>query len=339
MRHTGFFLLLPLLAGCLERREHMRIEPDGTVRIELAFDADSLEELHAGDAVPSLDQGWLVSESSYSDAQGRERFRMNAQAAFGPAAELPQRFGGLADPMAEVVLRFPTTLTVEERGDGVYYHFRRQYPARAWARVDLPRQAVRQGIEEAIGGRPLEKLPPEERRRLVRRFAELEILEFQILARVAFAETSPAAPQDVWLALHAAVGGRADALDQEALADLLARDPRDDPRRDVRIEEAVAAFRSTLLETALDSLRSSGWYPISSINRFAQRLQRERWDLEVTEDLGDDTFKVSVEMPGELVGHNGASASGSTVTFEFAGPMLRDRSLELLVTSRVATRR
>ena len=51
------------LAGCLEHRETITVDPDGTVTIEAGFTTGAEAELHEGDAVPSLAGGWIVDDA------------------------------------------------------------------------------------------------------------------------------------------------------------------------------------------------------------------------------------------------------------------------------------
>ena len=51
-----------ILAGCVEREETITVHPDGRVDILAKFSSDDAEDLHDGDAVPSVGSGWAVGE-------------------------------------------------------------------------------------------------------------------------------------------------------------------------------------------------------------------------------------------------------------------------------------
>ncbi len=82
-------------------------------------------------------------------------------------------------------------------------------------------------------------------------------------------------------------------------------------------------------------LRDSGAYSPGQLNRFIHLFHEEQRRHEITHDLSDERFTVRVEMPGTIVGHNADGANGNVVTWTFEGTMLRDRDVDLMVTSRV----
>ena len=124
-----------------------------------------------------------------------------------------------------------------------------------------------------------------------------------------------------------------EALDYEKIARLMMAE--DDPAAEEAVQMEAERFEASALKTMVATLRDSGWYPRSRINQFTDRFAEHRRFHEITEDLGDDGFVIKVTMPGIIVGDNGESANGSTVTWTFSGAMLRDRDLELMVTSRL----
>ena len=67
-------LVIVSLLGCVKREETISITPDGGVTIRVEHNADSLAELHEGDAVPSEEAGWKVKEwkaTRKDDATGK----------------------------------------------------------------------------------------------------------------------------------------------------------------------------------------------------------------------------------------------------------------------------
>ena len=62
-----------LLPGCLERRETLTIQPDGSVLVILEFDARSRGELQEGDAIPVLAGGWQIGSRTASSPLAARR--------------------------------------------------------------------------------------------------------------------------------------------------------------------------------------------------------------------------------------------------------------------------
>jgi hypothetical protein len=321
-----------LLGGCLEREERIVVRDDGSVSVELSFRADSDEELYLGDAVPSEDRGWMVSAWTEHDEQGREIFRLTAEQSFEPGVALPESLGDLRDPYRDVTLRFPSSVMLEPRADGTYYHFRRVYRARPWAQLEVMRQKV---LEQAgpLDRDRLEQLGPAEAAAVVDALAGAEVTRLVHFARLAFADVTPEAPQDAWLAVRAAAADALADLDSPALAQLLL-EAEEDPAAAAALERSRAELEHRTLAAMQAALRDTGRYPPSQINRFLHRFDQHRMAHRVTEDLGDERFTVRVRMPGTVVGHNGSAEQDGVVTWTFDGSMLRDREVELMATSR-----
>jgi hypothetical protein len=321
------------LAGCIERKEAIRIEADGRVEIEVRHDTDSHAEMYLGDAVPTEDRGWIVETSTTVDDEGEEQFHLRAVASFPADSPLPSNYASIRDPDPDISLQFPTALRIEERRDGYYYHFRRVYLARPWAFIDNPARLVQAKVKEIIDEREFRDLPPADRAAVVRALVDLEVLKLEAFARAAFDDVTPEAPQDVWLAARTAIGAAADQLDIEGLVELLGGE--DDQANAEAIEDQSRAFQDAAIAGMRQALLETGAYGQPQLRALFRRFEHYQRYHEVTEELGDDNFTIEVEMPGEIVGHNGDRRSGSTVTWQFNGQFLRDRDQEILVTSRV----
>ena len=88
------------------------------------------------------------------------------------------------------------------------------------------------------------------------------------------------------------------------------------------------------------ALRREASYGGSEVAVFDRRLDEQLATAAVTEDLSDDAFEITVELPGTVMATNGAvGADGRSATWSFSGEELRDRGLELLVSSRLSPSR
>ena len=323
-----------LLGGCLEREELVRVDDDGGVTIKVRWRSNSHDELYFGDAAPNLHRGWIVQDFVELDGENRETFRLEAEQYFAPEEPLPADFTAPDEAYAESMLRFPTTLELEERRDGTYYHFRRVYRPRQWAQHDAPRQLVLEQAEQ-LQERDFEDLSESERRTLIDIYARAQLIRYRALLRQSLLDVTPDAPQDVWLDLAASLEPLVATLDHEAIvAVVLAGEDAEAAEDQPTVDELIEAFETQALEAAVEVLRGSGWYPATMIKTFEWRYRTNRRTLEITEGHADDKFRIAVEMPGEIIGHNGEATGANTVEWEFGGAMLRDRVVELMVTSR-----
>ncbi len=219
--------------GCVERKERITVRPEGTVLIEVNFSTESFNELYGddGDAVPSLAGGWLVEESVEVDDDGDNHYYLQAEALIPPETGLPSNFASLGDATPDVYLQFPTTVTIEDRDDGTYYHFRRVYQRRAWADLATRRRLLLDEPLKDMEGKVLETMPPQEQTKVLRAFVDFEAAKIMTFARSAYLETTPKAPQDDWLYVYQDLMRFKNEVDYARLLTILAipdREERDE---------------------------------------------------------------------------------------------------------------
>lgn len=326
-------LLLVALTGCLERKETIRIEPGGGVEMLLRFEADSFDELYRGDAVPDGDRQWLVDERVEVDADDNEKFILEATQWFGPKNGLPADYASPSSPYADLVLRFPTTVTIEPRREGTYYHFRRVYQPRRWAYVEGPRERVLALMREEVPeGTSFELLGPAERATIARTYLQVELEKIATFARAAFVDVCPECPQDAWLEIRTVLGDYMLSIDVEHAIDLVLTQD-EDPEAQRELAAFLAAIETGAVDMIVQTLRHGDAFPIGRIRRFESRLAYHGAEYMISEDLGDDRFEIVVHFPGRVSGHNGRSSTESSVTWTFDGQALRDRPLELIATA------
>lgn len=320
-------------AGCLDRKEHLVVRPDGSVTITVNHTSESWDDMYLGDAWPRLEGGWLALNTSEVDDEGKETFSLKAEAVFPPDAELPSDYEIPQDFFPATSTVFPTELIIEERSDGTYYHFKRTYISRPWAYIAQPREMVEDEIK-GMGDREIDELSPEDKSHIISTFAKIEIVKLEAYARAALDDVAPHAPQDVWLDLHTALRSRVELVDYDRIIELMGT--ADQPADEEALDEEAKKFEAGAMEEIDNSLRRTAYLTGSEIREFFGRLDWHRTFYERTEDTSDDAFTISVTMPGEIVAHNGDKMSGHQVTWEFSGEMFRDRNYDLMVTSRVS---
>ncbi len=319
------------LVGCLERTETITVEPDGTVLIVAVFQTDQEGELYEGDAIPSDAGGWLVDLEEV-EKDGRRRFRLTAEGEFGPLFELPENYAVSGDPDAQLYLQFPTTVVIEDRADGVYYHFHRTYPARAWAHIEALREVLLDEPTKKLKDKDNDDFTSEDWKLVARSYTAFESAKLLTFARGAYLETTPDAPQDAWLDVLGAFETLQGELDLDAIAEVMQIDDKD--QREEAIALAVKDWEERSFKTLDTSLRVFCGYGGARMKDFMRRYQSRLKDYQVTAGLGDDAFAITVVMPGEIVASNADEASSRRVTWKFSGRRFRDRRVELMVTSR-----
>ncbi len=319
------------LVGCLERTETITVEPDGTVLIEAVFQTNNEGELYEGDAIPSDAGGWLVDLKEVEE-NGKRRFYLRAEGEFGPQFELPENYAVPGDPDTQLYLQFPTTVEIEDRPDGVYYHFRRTYTARPWAHIEALREVLLDEPTKKLKDKDDDDFTPADWKLIARSYTDFEAAKLLTFARSAYLQTTPDAPQDAWLDVLSAFRRLQGDLDLDAIAEVMQID--DEAEREEAIALEVKDWEEKSLGTLGASLREFCGYSGSRMKNFMRRYESRLKDYDVTRGLGDDAFTITVVMPGTIVGSNADDASSDRATWKFSGRRFRDRRVELMVTSR-----
>jgi len=331
LRWLAVMSVVGCLGGCLERSETITVEPDGTVLIEAVFKTEQEGELYEGDAIPSDAGGWLVDLEEV-EQDGKRRFYLTARGEFGPQFELPENYAVPGDPDTQLYLQFPTTVEIEDRADGVYYHFHRTYPARGWAHIEALREVLLDEPTKKLKDKDDDDFTPEDWKLVARSYTAFEAAKLLTFARAAYLDTTPDAPQDAWLDVLGAFSTLQGELDLDAIAEVMQIDDEDE--REEAIALAVKTWEEKSFKTLGDSLRDFCGYGGARMKDFMRRYQSRLKEYDVTSGLGDDTFEITVVMPGAIVGSNADVISQDRATWKFSGRRFRDRDVELMVTSR-----
>lgn len=346
---------LTALAGCVLREEKIQIAKDGSAVVELEISGTPAELANA-DALPSAKSGWAVQQRIEQD-KDEEKLFLTTERSFAPGETWPSTFAAPSDPDGDLSLAFPTELRVEDRPDGVYYFFHRVYTPRNWAYVQYWQDVFFDEEVQKLGEKPVEELTREERRSIIQAFASFEAFKQAEFARTALAECAPD------LSMTDRLAARQALLDVYKNYGLLARslrlnifDKEDEPvyaimdRCSFSTEQArdacYDAEASRLLKEAHSAvtakLRGDLGFKPGQVARYERAFDRARRRYEITNQLGGQHFEVTVELPGEVIAHDGDDASFdeaegmSGVVWRFEGNAFRDRTHELTVVSRVA---
>jgi len=320
-----------LLAGCLERKETIRVDRDGGVEIELTLTGEPAEFV-GGDALPTLDSDWSVRDRIETDNKDRQTQIREARLRVPAGEPLPDSFAPADTPEYEASLRFPTELKIERRADGMYYHFKRVYQARQLARFEVYKEAVNlSGLLKEMEGKDPSELSDEQLHSLLTALRALEGFKYAEYVSGATGALEEHWPQHYGLLLRQTVLKHFEQADLEPVMALM-REPQS-PERDQAINdignELVAAIEP-LLQEQLRELR----VPRAQVEKFFEAYELEQARHHVTEDLGDESFEVAVAMPGEIVAHNADRIEDRQAVWKFPAKMFMDRDWVLMVTSR-----
>lgn len=328
-----FAAVVLLVPGCLKRKETIRVARDGSVQMRVELEGDP-GDFSKGDVVPAERTGWKTQDEIVTDKDGKEKQHLVATQRFASGRSLPDSFADPRGPQYGVALMFPTALDIERRSDGTYYHFKRVYESRTHAPYSIHHELLKNELDalKELGGKEPEELTDQDRRRVISVLRTLEALKQVEYVAAGVAALEDQWPQDHGLLLRRATLDHFENADVEQVVELLG-EPQT-PERDA----AIDAFGVELVATARDMLRRKMQelhVPSSQIELFFVAYDEEEARRAVTEDLDDEHWEVRVELPGEIVAHNGTGVDGRFVVWEFPGKVMFDRDHVLMVTSRV----
>lgn len=322
-----------LAAGCLERKETIRVGRDGSVRMIVTIKGEP-SDFDSGDALPQRGGPWRIEEDRIETEDDQSETRIRVASFDGRKGEpIPDSFVDDHDPNYETSLRFPTGVDVERRSDGEYFHFNRRYLARQEARYAIWNEALKETIEKFSGKDPAD-MSDEERRELVGALRASESMKrVEMVAGAVEAMQDQEWPQDYGLRLRRIVLDAYENANMDDVVTLMGSPAGEDRDR------AINSFGAELVEKVADRMRhelrelrvSSG-----DAERFFDAYAAEEARRSVTEDLMDETFRVELELPGEIVGHNATSVEDGKLIWEFPGKSLNDRDHVLMATSRIS---
>lgn len=330
---AGLIFLIPL-SGCLERKEAIRVDRNGGVAMRVEIKGDAAD-FGAGDALPDRRFGWDCKDEIETEPDGKQVTKRTALREFAAGEPLPDSFVDEHDPQYGIALTFPTTVTVEKRRDGTYYHFKRVYQARSEARYAIYKELLKPQHDQLqqFAGKDPADLTDDERGLLVGILRTTEALKRGEYVAVAAEALDDEWPQDYGLRLRTALIEHFEKLDSSRLIEMLGQPAS--PERD----DAINEFGQAMIQGGRDALRAELQklrVTRDQMEKFFAAHDTEEARRAVTEDIGDERWEVRVELPGEIVAHNATSIDGRAAVWQFPGKALYDREHVLMATSRLA---
>jgi hypothetical protein len=318
------------LAGCLERTEEIRVSPDGAVTLRSTLRGDPADITGPGDAMPVAGRTWAVTDAPQED--GNRLVRV-AEAVVPPGGAIPESYAEPDDPRGHAALRFPTTLTIEERPDGTYYHLRRTYVARQDATYTYMKRLLEEEDRLPLDTDPRD-LTDAQRAELVDALKRIEVDKHLHFVDAGLAAL-PDLPQDRALAVRSAVVRAAETYDAGPILALLVQE--ESAERNAAIAAGAEAFVAGLRAAVDAALTAQG---IAGADRaaFEAAYRAEEDRRAVTEDLADERWVVRVNLPGEVVAHNADRVEDGTLVWEFTALAVMDRDQVIMASSRVPRR-
>ncbi|MCB9866679.1 MAG: hypothetical protein H6816_08620 [Phycisphaerales bacterium] len=284
------------LTGCLRRIEIVEIAQDGSVKLTTQIEGDA-DDVRNGSAMPSAANGWNVDEHQEKEGD-KDKLVLLARQSFPPGTILPDSYAAPGSPTYPLDLHFATTLRIEKRAEGTYYHFTRRYAPRRRAQFDYYQEKlIKSGEVRELAEKNPKDLTDDERAKLAERLIRVDLLRTEQFLGAA-AEHNPL-PQVALLKAQLAIEPLfADSTVKEETINLLRGNPDGDGL--AKLENRLKAdVRKTVKRVLADAQVDN-----DEATAYLQAYDDVRTAYQLSEDLGDDYWAVAVRMPGRIIAHN-----------------------------------
>ncbi|MCB9850473.1 MAG: hypothetical protein H6817_07175 [Phycisphaerales bacterium] len=293
-----FGLALLAGAGCVRRLELIEVRQDGSAKLMTRFEGDP-DDVRGGDAVPSAESGWRVDTAAEKDGD-RDKLVVTAERDIPAGADLPTTYAAADAANHSHVLEFPTTITVDKRPEGTYYHFRRVYRSRRWAEYDYTATAILEnGNIKELKQKSPDTLNADEMQSVANAYVRAEAARTLTFVDAALATVQDDVPQDFRLDIREAASAVYDDADLRAKVVTLLTDKDSDKSGD--------SIMAGLQERVLAAIANAGeQHHVSAkdMSRIRAAYESARTDHAISEDIGDDVWTVAVRLPGRIIAHN-----------------------------------
>ncbi len=355
---SGIILAL-VLVGCRKHVEAIAVFPDGSAMfVTHASDIVNTEpgDTESAEPLPAQVNGWRLTEQKKTNPEGQEILVQTAYKEIGPGKVSPNSYAPPNAQDKEIFLSFPTEIRIEQRDDGKYYHFRRIYRKRDWAKIDNLRQGFDEEIKKLVEKQP-EQLTTEERLTLTRLLARRRAIEVLSFFDEAIATTGFQVSQYLYLTIR-------DKLriifEDEELIEEYAKclfENGNGEKGKVLEEESNSRINNTIRKGLLE-----GGVSAAMTEEVLASYRKAVRTWKITDELSDDNWELTVVLPGKIIAHNSANspqnpqfpepkedttpdlaplarkldaskAEYSSILFEFKGEALHDRDVVLMATS------
>jgi hypothetical protein len=271
------------------------------------------------------------------------------EADFRSVADLPRLAAPASDPYASAYLTRDSSLTIRREGKRSVFVFERTYHAReherydvsSWVKRELPEELWKKlDKNEALPPAGTEQVIDAARRAFLRSFDNLYQDALAPLYVAGNAQLSGAAATKVHAEVTTALERTAKRERVAQILTLLRADPftREADRREsaqqggAELDRLEADLRVALRSSLGAALEHSG-LELATRNAVLGELEWLSTARDATTDLGDETFKIQLRLPGTLVTGTWDEIVDGAAVWEFKGDALLDRSRTLRAVS------
>lgn len=343
-----------LLGGCLENEEQITIAEDGSVQIRVSAEGDRTD-LADGSPIPKfgpwqpVDEhtaAWLGAADQPPEAsQGGDKLKVTVEASFDCVEDLPRFYAPEKNPYRTASLQRSASLEVKVRGERKIYVFERRYHSPGQGLLD-PMQGLDDQMPREMKKEFQKKAEPSAKSwRWVHRtlLAEYQRLADSYLRKACIVlfleEESSLTSRDMDEILANSEENLVGILSEEHLRgiyhQLLAEQelPKEQRPKENPFQALEQEIRGAIRGALTTGLQQAG-IDMQLQNRALATFEWWLAASDHSDDLGDESFKVTVTMPGKIIAGNfDALTSTGAASWNIGGGILGDRDVVMRVIS------
>ncbi len=311
MRKILWFTILSLvITGCLEKKEKLSVSETGEIEVEWKISGDK-KDAHEGLKLPQ-GTNWTTREWQEVQENGKEKFFHQAQAQF---ANMDAYLKAMS--LGEEDLQIQGDLKIERIDKGNFYHFERLYLARDLGKFQaIKKEEIDPKLGKQVSQKGIYSLSPEDQQKYVQGLINFEIRKRILLVCDALGKTYLS--QNFPLSLIDKVKKELKneyqkSFDYALVQEILSSPKQKLPHKIKKIEEKLTKKQKSVLENIFRE------YP--QVN-YQKNLQKTLHGYKLSEDLTDESFELTLTLPGKIIMTNGVKVNKNTVTWKFHGKEL-----------------
>ncbi len=321
-RNGLVFVAVILIAGsCLERREQIVIHPDGSVDV-IWKAAGHESDAKSGLGLP-VGNPWQIRRWFEKQKDGEQRFHYEAKATFASIDRLSTAF-----EFSPSDLKIENSLEIKKARGKTFYVFKRVYKGRDWWRFQrIKDKALDKELLERVAKKSFQNLPSSDQEKLVAGLLEFEVNKRVLIVSEGLGRAMIGSGFPVQLIskclreLEMAYRG---SLTSARIRRLLTTQGEVQKTELEKTKSALAAAEQSVL--------SENFKDRPTVN-IEQSVASAKADFDLTEDLSDESFQLSLAMPGTIIVTNGEQKGAGSVFWEFKGEDLMNRDIPITAVS------
>lgn len=312
MRKMIWFAILSLvITGCLEKKEKLSVSETGEIQVNWKISGDK-KDAHEGLQLPQ-GSSWTTREWQEVQENGKEKFFHQAQAQF---VNMDAYLKAMS--LGEEDLQVQGYLKIERTNKGSFYHFERLYLARDLGKFQaIKKEEIDPKLGKQVSQKGIYSLSPKNQQKYIQGLINFEIRKRILLVCDALGKTyynQGGFPLSLIDKIKKELKEEyKKSFDYALVQEILSSPKQKLPRKIKKIEEKLTKKQKSVLENIFQE------YPQVD---YQKNLQKTLHGYKLSEDLTDESFELTLTLPGKIITTNGVKVNQNTVTWKFHGKEL-----------------